>query len=263
MGRDRNRKGFTLVELLIICLVIALLIIGSMFWISRSNRERHCHRAICSTNLNGMGKALVLYASTNKDKMPSMAKTENWTLSASAKKPVARNTIDEFWEKEKGCNLQAYWLLVNEGFMSEKSFRCNFDKNYKEKDPKSGEFGFDSWANCSYGLQIVDPGYHSSLGALGQSGSVIIAGDQPELKKNAAGIWGPDDSKRPGNHDGEYMNMLSVSSSVSNASFSPKHKTDWYKIGYEEDDIFDYDPTGQGKAPNTAQPNDSYLFQSK
>ena len=234
-------------------------------------------------NLNGLGKALMLYASTNNDHMPSLGHTENWTLSASAAAPVARNSIDEFWGKEKGCNLQAYYLLVEDGFISQKSFQCPSDLDWKEKDPGNVAFGFDSWANSSYGLQITNSGYHSSLAHLEQmtingnpesqpasqktsmSASTIIAADQPQLKQNAAGLWMPDRTKPSPHHKDGYLNLLHADGSVTNAEWSDKTTNGgkYNNFGYQGDDIFDYNPTGEGKAPNAAKPNDTFLFQSK
>ncbi len=281
MNKYGNRKGLTLFELIIVIVVIfVVLILVSLFLPCHGIAREPAKRAVCSTNLNGLGKALILYASTNDGRMPNMGQTEDWIISSSAQAPVAHNTIDDFWAKEKISNLQVYWLLVNDGFMSEKSFKCPSDENWEEKKSNSGEFGFDNWVNCSYGLQIADPGYHSSLKfsegcsslidtqpaieQIRMTGSTIIAGDQPELKQIAKGTWVPDNTKRSENHGAKYMNLLSASGSVSNQNFSPEMKSGEYNnFGFAGDDIFDYDPTGKGKAPNAAAPNDSYLFQSK
>ena len=293
MNNYGNKKGLTVVEVLVLCVVIGVIIIASVVFLNQFGRRGGlAKRAVCSTNLNGLGKALILYASTNKDQMPSLGKTDNWTLSASAKTPAAWNTEEEFYANEKGCNLQAYFLLILEGFVSQRSFKCPSDENWKEKKESSGEFGFDSWANSSYGLQITDGGFHSSLifsnyqpvrnifstdtqpavekiKSISMAGSVIVVGDQPQLKQNSAGTWVPDNTKRSDNHEGEYINQLSVTSSVSNESFDSEMKPGEYNnFGYStpgggKDDIYDYDPSGKGTATNAASPNDTYLFQSK
>ncbi|RKY23661.1 MAG: prepilin-type cleavage/methylation domain-containing protein, partial [Planctomycetota bacterium] len=70
MKRTKPTKyGFTLIELLVVIAIIALLV---SIQLPSLNRARElAKRAVCSTNLNSMGKAMVLYSSSNDDKMPS------------------------------------------------------------------------------------------------------------------------------------------------------------------------------------------------
>ena len=62
-----RRKGFTLIELLVVVAIIALLI--SILLPSLAHREI-TKRAVCASNLRGMGQAVKVYANDNSDWYP-------------------------------------------------------------------------------------------------------------------------------------------------------------------------------------------------
>ena len=64
----RRTKGFTLIELLVVIAIIALLVTILM---PSLNRARELARqSICASNLNGLGKGFILYATENNDAWP-------------------------------------------------------------------------------------------------------------------------------------------------------------------------------------------------
>ncbi len=259
----KRTKGFTLIELLVVIAIIALLV--SILLPSLNRARELAKRAVCSTNLNGMGKALVLYGSTNKDKMPSLGVNTliNGAITAATIQGYADEDAYLTGQTNTNANIQHYYLLVLEGFMSAKSFKCPSDSSYNESE---AQYGFDAWDNVSYGLQpaSADATWLSRLGASGQAGSVIIAGDQP-----VSTTTGPTADVFSNNHSGEYINMLSASSSVSNATID-KSATglEVNAFGYSaltstKDNIYDLNPatvSGTATANRAAHPNDSYLF---
>ena len=274
-----TKRGFTLIELLVVIAIIALLV--SILLPSLNRARELAKRAVCSTNLNGMGKALVLYSSSNDDKMPSTGSYGyDVDPAGQADESAFRDAVDDGVSGTANtagvtdCNIQSYYLLILEGFMSNKSFRCPSDDDYVE--PTSGEIGFTAWANVSYGLQPASPAdtetdvYGSRLGVSGQSGSMIIAGDKPYVA-SAGGT--PATDKTTPNHGYEYINMLSVASSVSNDSMTKAigDGTDTgtpNALGYSaasgtnKDNIFDTE-NSDTSTTNAAAPNDSYLFWTK
>jgi len=64
----RRRKGFTLIELLVVVAIIALLI--SILLPSLSRARELAKRAVCSSNLRGIGQAMYIYANDNSEFFP-------------------------------------------------------------------------------------------------------------------------------------------------------------------------------------------------
>ena len=249
----KRQKGFTLIELLVVIAIIALLV--SILLPSLNRARELAKRAVCATNLNGLGKALVLYGGTSDDRMPSLtddATSGNWVSAPAQAADMAALFAAE------NCNANGWYLLIEEGFVGEKGFKCPSDGAWagiEDKDDK----GFSGWDSFSYALQVTSTGFPSYIGAGSQSSSVILAGDQSET----AGV---DDAGGNANHGWEYINVLNGSNSVSNhrlPSDSTSEKNNW---GYENDDIYTRGVdtsgtaiTGSGTTAGRAMdPNDSY-----
>ena len=63
-----KRKGFTLIELLVVVAIIALLI--SILLPSLSRARELAKRAVCSSNLRGIGQGMHIYANDNREWFP-------------------------------------------------------------------------------------------------------------------------------------------------------------------------------------------------
>ncbi|MBI1373812.1 MAG: prepilin-type N-terminal cleavage/methylation domain-containing protein [Phycisphaera sp.] len=67
-SRRRFHSGFTILELLVVMFIMALLL--SLLLPSISRAREAANRTICGTSESGMYKALMTYASTNRDNFP-------------------------------------------------------------------------------------------------------------------------------------------------------------------------------------------------
>jgi prepilin-type N-terminal cleavage/methylation domain-containing protein len=69
--RPKKRTGFTLIELLVVISIIALLI--SILLPSLSKARELARRAVCLSNMSGIGRGLHIYASENGESLPVAA----------------------------------------------------------------------------------------------------------------------------------------------------------------------------------------------
>ena len=273
----KRTKGFTLIELLVVIAIIALLV--SILLPSLNRARELAKRATCGMNLNGLGKALMLYNSTNKDQPPSLGYHASQSIDQPAVgTDVEATFLDPGSATYARCNIQHYYLLVLEGFVSAKSFSCPGDNNWRDRDdPPTGnpvKYGFTSWRNSSYGLQpfayasaSASVTWKSRLGANNQEGGMIIAGDQPQVDGDA-----PDINYASLNHGKEYVALLSSTGSVRSESMNKRDsdgngtahlnafgKSVGNASASAKDDIYDSEEVDDS-SDNAAPPNDSYLF---
>lgn len=75
-----KRKGFTLIELLVVVAIIALLI--SILLPSLSRARELAKRAVCASNLRGIGQGMHIYANDNKEWFPNHFFKSNVNMAA-------------------------------------------------------------------------------------------------------------------------------------------------------------------------------------
>ena len=63
-----RRKGFTLVELLVVISIIALLM--AILMPALAKVKQLAHRMVCGTNLSGIGKSMIMYSTDNHEEYP-------------------------------------------------------------------------------------------------------------------------------------------------------------------------------------------------
>ena len=210
-GMMTRTKGFTLIDLLVVIASVAILITIS----ACMTRDRGNHPMLsCTANLNGIGKAIAMYAAEDKNaKFPLL-----WTTGrpeANITSTDATGDLDELKDKldGRGAAMQNMWLLIDKGLVSETAFRCPGDSDYVPReftdrtDRKAHRVGWRSAANFSYGLHfpykstIVDGEAVDNPAYLGPhlKGSFVIMADKNPSQNNepATGV-GPD--KAPSNH---------------------------------------------------------------
>jgi len=204
-------KGFTLIDLLVVIVSVAILIA-----ISACARRRCDGYMLCTAELNGIGKAIAMYAAEDKNaKFPLL-----WTTGqpeADIASTAAAKDLDELKTKlvDREAAMQNMWLLIDKGLIGESAFRCRADDDYVPRDPDdrvTDRVGWSSSSQFSFGLHfpyksttvdgeaVDNPAY---LGPKLKGSFVIMADKNPSLNNEPATGVGPD--KAPSNHgdDGE------------------------------------------------------------
>ena len=199
-----KKKGFTLIELLVVIAIIAMLL--AILMPALNKVKRLAQRLICSTNLKGLGTAMMVYANDFEDEYPVAgagnagvnearewgSRTSDWQLGP-----------DIDWTTSGDITVGAsLFLLVREADVSTKSFVCKSSdqKAYEGQLPASApdyelvelvDFGSWSLDNCgprgcvSYSYQqpyqISTAWSPQSASPIGAAGNALMADKNPWL----------------------------------------------------------------------------------
>jgi len=282
-----KRKGFTLIELLVVIAIIALLV--SILLPSLNRARELAKRAVCSANLNGIGKGLVIYQAENRDAFP-------WLVSADTTWDETATGNDFETAPEDGGEYSVtalMFLLVREG-QGAKLFICPSTGHQAMEDLKyevSGETYYywdfydvdgnsDELVDYSYQCPITDADGDVSNGVTGSVslGSLAITADQSpygDFSNNGSSTVDPGDWDVGASGDtlkehvsqnhtsGEYMNVMYGDAHVAHDN-NPM-------LGISEDNVFtacgdaDIDDDGGKEGAdegigNHTQAEDSYLI---
>jgi len=199
-------KGFTLIDLLVVIVSAAILIAISAC--ATRGPSRHM---LCTAELNGIGKAIAMYAAEDKNaKFPLL-----WTTGqpeADITRNDAARDLDELKTKLDGreAAMQNMWLMIDKGLIGETAFRCPADDDYTVRAPLDrveDKVGWQSSSQFSFGLHFpytsttVDGKTVDNPAYLGPKlkGSFAIMSDKNPSQNNepATGV-GP--NKAPSNH---------------------------------------------------------------
>jgi prepilin-type N-terminal cleavage/methylation domain-containing protein len=274
MKRSRTRKGFTLVELLVVVGIIALLVTILMPTLSRAMEL--AKRSICGANQNSIGKQIAIYK-TEQESFPLL-----YRYGDSGDAISISTMSDDIWDKATlGTNaMQNVWLLIKYG-ASEKLFQCPSDGDYIERDKTSGlgnntpkKYGWISKNNYSYGLQKpynnneTDSGSNANQAPLTSDpdqGSFIILADKNGRSRTSSTqrpgyiYWQTDSNCNvPSNHKDDGFNCLSWQGSVKFYKAKIGTTSADCKAGVNDDEI--YCNYGNHQLPISADANPKYNF---
>ena len=194
--------------------VLSLTIIVGLFVIFHQSLRPDYNlakRAVCTSNLSAIGKAIELYMNENHDRPPLLNVHATYDP-ADVAVPSAQTQTDEAfctgsWESALGANpMQNVWLLIAEDMVQEDRFFCLADTAYEARtqtvDPPA-EYGWVSPFNYSYGMHVpYDSGNNAAPLNAETLGGLVIFSDQMPYDDNGYHIVDRrhDPARRPSNH---------------------------------------------------------------
>ena len=179
----RRTKGFTLIELLVVIAIIAILATLLMPTVNRA-REL-ANQAACTANLNGIGKAIAMFAAEDKNaKFPLL--WESGVPESGISQDDAKQTLELLKNglDDTPTAMQNMWLMIDKGLIGENAFGCRSDTYYTVREPLdrvANRIGWQSSSQFSYGLHYPYK-YKTAPAADGTGGLLNPAPLGPKLK---------------------------------------------------------------------------------
>jgi len=181
----RKRRGFTLVDLLVLLALIAILTIAGCHIFFASTRD--AKKAVCMANLRTTGMSFTGYAAANGGKF-ARVHTEGDPLAA----PIADNDL-----KSISTNaMNQVWMLIDEGYLPSMAFKCPADKRWTARTA-AVKYGWTDASEFSYGIQYpfdhdpagtaVNPACPASAGYLGDW--ILMADRNPGKRVTSKTDW--------------------------------------------------------------------------
>ena len=254
----RRTKGLTLIELMVVISIIALLV--AILLPSLGQARELANRAACAANLNGLGKAIVLYMGMSGQELPFISDTTTMDYDAL----MIAGGKDDIWELDGNATAEAASLnmvenlnlLVEAGLVQYQMFRCP-SVSSKVMD-RSGTADYDYGFKDSDNEIYVDYAYHNGYKnttdgdnaapiAENMEGGMIIMADQPGVSRAEFDrITNPAAAVNDGqgyNHKDNGIQALTI-----NWSVSWKTKV---KSGLNSNNIYAEDMVAANDTPNS------------
>jgi prepilin-type N-terminal cleavage/methylation domain-containing protein/prepilin-type processing-associated H-X9-DG protein len=160
MSKQTRRKGFTLVELLVVIGIIALLI--SILLPSLNRARETANRVKCGSNMRQIGQAIQLYANENKGNYPRTIYTVDTGARCNYDPRTSSAAVDPFTDTTAKGNIndvgQAMFLLIRTQDITPEVFVCpssNDEKDTYNSTPGSSaqsKTNFFAKKNLSYSM---------------------------------------------------------------------------------------------------------------
>jgi prepilin-type N-terminal cleavage/methylation domain-containing protein len=115
---NRQGKGFTLVEMLVVIAIIVLLV--GIIVPTLSQARENARREACRSTLHGLGQAAHSYMTTYNNYLPTFADGSN------SSDTVGLNRTQEN-PGDSRSNTRGWWLVVREGYCQREQFICPSD----------------------------------------------------------------------------------------------------------------------------------------
>ncbi|MHC4158360.1 MAG: type II secretion system protein [Planctomycetota bacterium] len=125
-----KRKGFTLVELLVVIAVIALLM--GLLMPALARVRQIAHRLICGANQSGVGKSMLLYAQDHDEEFPKGGIGTTWERNGRIMDAFAMTRLEAYGRSGRATVTGALYLLVKTTEASTKLFTCAGDEGIRE-----------------------------------------------------------------------------------------------------------------------------------
>jgi len=179
----KGRKGFTLVELLVVVSIIALLI--SILLPTLSRAKEITKQMICSTHLSGIGKAWALYQSENNDMPPMLPDVDQDGAHYQARLRLGPEcTVASIRDGAQ----QNLCMLVKGRYVSWGMFICPSTGNEELDRSQNSDWKYGLGGNvdgtnrifCDYAIQIPYSHEGDNLCPLtsNMDGGIVILGDR-------------------------------------------------------------------------------------
>ena len=162
-----KRKGFTLVELLVVISIIALLM--GILMPALSKVRQIAFRLVCGTNLSGIGKAMMVYANEYDDEFPRAGgRTSQWSNTIADWTAANRYAAYQLASDGTGgyaTITSSLYLLIKYTEVTPQSFVCKSDSGVSEFNPidygvldrditQLWDFGPTPKEHCSYAYHM-------------------------------------------------------------------------------------------------------------